>query len=133
VIGLGGGVTVAWTTCAISGAHCTVTAAHGSLNGGPWRTRTFPAGGQVGDGYVLLSHCAGQVCRLSVSYADRQGRFGNPQTITADGQIVSRDTEAEASSGRRGVRAVVWTTSRGGVFAAVADPGRHRFGPPRRR
>jgi hypothetical protein len=63
---------------------------------------------------------------------DREGRFGNAQAITADGRVALRDIESEASSGRRRERVVVWTSSHGGVFAAVADLGQRRFGPPHR-
>ena len=139
VIGLDGKITAAWQTCAESGIHCTVTAARGSLRGGRWQQRTYSArgdriglGGQVGDGYVVLSRCAGSICRLSVVYAGRRGRFGDPVPLTADGQLVFRDTLTEASSGRRRVRIVVWSSSRGGVFAAVAAPGRPRLGAVRR-
>jgi hypothetical protein len=136
VINLGGGVTAAWPTCAASGTQCTVTAAQGSLGGGTWRTRTFThsggVGGQVGNSYVALSHCHGAICEIQVSLVDRRGRFGNPRTLTRDGQFVGRDELVEASGGRRRERAILWTSSRRGLFASVSDPGRPGFGPIRR-
>jgi hypothetical protein len=136
VVNVGGGVTVGWTTCAASAASCTVSAAQGSLSSGTWHTRTFsPSSGrgeQVGNSYVALSHCTRGVCQISVSLVDRQGRFGDPSTLTNDGQIAYRDQLVEASGGRRRDRAIIWTSSRGGLFASVSDPGQPGFGPSRR-
>jgi hypothetical protein len=136
VINLGGGVTAGWATCTGSGGQCTVTAAQGTLGGRTWRTRTFSRsgglGGQIGNGYVALSQCRRGICQIQVSLADRQRRFGNPRTLTRDGQIAARDQWVEASGGRRRERAIVWTSSRGGLFASVSDPGRAGFGPIRR-
>ena len=66
-----------------------------------------------------------------MSLVDRHGRFGDPITLTRDGQIAYRDELIEASGGRRRERAIVWTSSHGGLFASVSDPGRPGFGPIR--
>jgi hypothetical protein len=72
VIGLGGGVTIAWSTCRQADIGCSVGAASGSLDGSTWHTRTFTApqnrnglGAQVNDRFVMLSQCSGW-CTLSV-------------------------------------------------------------------
>jgi hypothetical protein len=134
VVNLGGGVTIGWSTCAASGTNCTVSAAQGSLSSGTWRTRTFRRGlgEQVGNRYAAVSDCTKGACQISVSLVDRHGRFGNPRTLTRDGEIAVRDQLTEASGGRRRERAIVWTSSRGGLFASVSDPGRPGFGAIRR-
>lgn len=132
VVNVGGGVTIGWLTCTASGGNCTESAARGSLSSGTWHTRTFgQPGEQVGNGFVALSRCARGVCQISVSLVDRDGRFGNPSILTRDGQIAYRDELIEASGGRRRERAIVWTSSHGGLFASVSDPGRPGFGPIR--
>ena len=112
-----------------------MSAAEGVLSSRIWHTRTFSQsaglGEQVGNNYVSLSRCARGVCQISVSLVDRQGRFGNPNVITRDGQIAYGDELIEASGGRRRERAIVWTSSHGGLFASVSDPGRPGFGPIR--
>jgi hypothetical protein len=136
IINVGGGVTVGWLTCVPSGGDCTEGAAQGSLRSSVWHARTFSQmgglGEQVGNSYVALSHCTPGVCQISVSLVDRHGRFGNPSTLTRDGQIAYPDQLVEASGGRRRERAIVWISSRGGLFASVSDPGRPSFGPIRR-
>jgi hypothetical protein len=125
VVDAGGGVTIGWLTCTASGGNCTESAARGSLSSDTWHTRTFgQPGEQIGNGYVALSRCARGVCQISVSLVVRHGRFGNPITLTRDGQIAYRDELIEASGGRRRERAIVWTSSHGGLFASVSDPGR---------
>lgn len=135
VVNLGGGVTIGWTTCPPASDRCTVSAAEGSLRPGTWHTRTFGRGLglQVGNGYAALSHCTKGICQISVSLVDRRGRFGGPRTLTRDGQIVyGNQLTDDPSGGRRRERAIVWTSSHGGLFASVSDPGRPGFGPVRR-
>jgi hypothetical protein len=70
--------------------------------------------------------------QISVWLVDRQGRFGDPSTLINDGEIAYRDQLIEASGGRRRDRAIIWTSSHGGLFASVSDPGQPGFGPSRR-
>jgi hypothetical protein len=139
IIGPNGAITLAWGSCSGS-VHCTAGAAHGSASGRVWRTRTFTAPGnrsgvgvpEVGDGYVILSRCAGSSCALSATYADASGRFGNPKQITGAGQPVYPDQLAAASGGRRRLGLFVWTSPAGGIFATSITGRTHRFGPPTR-
>jgi hypothetical protein len=140
IIGQGGAVTLAWESCSGSLAHCIASAAHGSADGHVWRTRTFTAPAnrfgigvpQVGDGYVILSRCAGSSCVMSASYADASGRFGNPQQITGAGEPAYPDQLAAASGGRRRLGLFIWVTPAGGIFATTISSRTHRFGPPTR-